>query len=66
VNEHGFEGNPHLEAVKRDAATEGAPVVAVCAAIEAEIADMDAADKAVFLADMGMSEPGLDRVIHAA
>jgi ribosome-binding ATPase len=66
VNEHGFEGNPHLEAVRRHAAAEGAPVVAVCAAIEAEIADMDPADKAVFLADMGMSEPGLDRVIHAA
>jgi ribosome-binding ATPase len=66
VREDGFEGNPHLEAVRRHAATEGAPVVAVCAAIEAEIADMSTEDKAVFLADMGMSEPGLDRVIHAA
>ncbi|MGZ8154952.1 MAG: redox-regulated ATPase YchF [Burkholderiales bacterium] len=66
VREDGFEGNPHLEAVRRHAATEGAPVVAVCAAIEAEIADMSAEDKAVFLADMGMSEPGLNRVIHAA
>jgi hypothetical protein len=66
VNEHGFEGNPHLEAVRRHAAAEGAPVVAVCAAIEAEIADMDPADKAVFLGDMGMSEPGLNRVISAA
>jgi len=65
VKEDGFEGNPHLEAVKRHAATEGAPVVAVCAAIEAEIGDMGAEDKAVFLADMGMTEPGLDRVIHA-
>jgi ribosome-binding ATPase YchF (GTP1/OBG family) len=51
--------------VRRHAATEGAPVVAVCAAIEAEIADMALEDKTVFLADMGMSEPGLDRVIHA-
>jgi ribosome-binding ATPase len=65
VREDGFEANPHLEAVKRYAASEGAPVVAVCAAIEAEIADMSAEDKGVFLADMGMSEPGLDRVIRA-
>jgi GTP-binding protein YchF len=66
VREDGFEGNPHLEAVRRHAAAEGAPVVAVCAAIEAEIADMSAEDKAVFLADMGMAEPGLNRVINAA
>jgi ribosome-binding ATPase len=66
VLEDGFEGNPHLEAVRRHAATEGAPVVAVCAAIEAEIADMSAEDKSVFLADMGMTEPGLNRVINAA
>ena len=66
VREDGFEGNPHLDAVRRHAAVEGAPVVAVCAAIEAEIADMSAEDKAVFLADMGMSEPGLNRVISAA
>jgi GTP-binding protein YchF len=65
VKEDGFEANPHLEAVRRHAATEGAPVVAVCAAIEAEIADMSTEDKTVFLADMGMTEPGLDRVIHA-
>ena len=65
VKENGFENNPHLDAVRRHAEAEGAPVVAVCAAIEAEIADMSAEDKTVFLADMGMSEPGLDRVIHA-
>jgi GTP-binding protein YchF len=65
VKEDGFANNPHLEAVQRHAATEGAPVVAVCAAIEAEIADMSTEDKKLFLADMGMSEPGLDRVIHA-
>jgi GTP-binding protein YchF len=65
VKENGFEGNPHLAAVKRYAEKEGAPVVAVCAAIEAEIADMSDEDKAVFLADMGMTEPGLNRVIRA-
>ena len=65
VKEDGFEGNPHLRAVQDYAAAEGAPVVAVCAAIEAEIADMDDEDKAVFLADMGMDEPGLNRVIRA-
>jgi len=66
VREDGFENNPHLEAVRRHAAAEGAPVVAVSAAIEAEIADMSTEDKAVFLEDMGMSEPGLNRVINAA
>ncbi|MFA7436657.1 redox-regulated ATPase YchF [Castellaniella sp.] len=65
VREDGFENNPHLQAVQDYAAGERAPVVAVCAAIEAEIADLDDADKAVFLEDMGMSEPGLDRVIRA-
>ena len=66
VREDGFEGNPHLEAVKALAAAEKSIVVPVCAAIEAEIGDMDDADKAVFLADMGMDEPGLNRVIRAA
>jgi GTP-binding protein YchF len=65
VKEDGFENNPHLEAVKQYAAKEKAPVVAVCAAIEAEIADLEDADKAEFLADLGMNEPGLDRVIRA-
>jgi len=65
VREGGFEGNPHLDAVRAHAAREKSPVVAVCAAIEAEIADMSDEDKKVFLADMGMDEPGLDRVIHA-
>ncbi|HTJ92803.1 MAG TPA: redox-regulated ATPase YchF [Pararobbsia sp.] len=65
VKEDGFENNPHLEAVQKHAAAEKSPVVAVCAAIEAEIADLDDEDKAVFLADMGMEEPGLDRVIRA-
>ncbi|MFZ4054769.1 MAG: redox-regulated ATPase YchF [Polynucleobacter sp.] len=66
VKEDGFENNPYLDAVKNHAAKEGAPVVAVCAAIEAEIADLDEADKTEFLTDLGMSEPGLDRVIRAA
>ena len=66
VIEGGFENNPLLEAVKTHAAKEGAPVVAICAKIEAEIADLSAEDKKVFLDDIGMSEPGLDRMISAA
>ena len=65
VKEDGFENNPHLDAVKAHAAKEKAPVVAVCAAIEAEIAELEDEDKKAFLADMGMDEPGLDRVIRA-
>ena len=65
VREGGFAGNPHLDAVVALAAREKAPVVAVCAAIEAEIGDMSDEDKAVFLEDMGMHEPGLNRVISA-
>ncbi|NDC05471.1 MAG: redox-regulated ATPase YchF [Burkholderiaceae bacterium] len=52
VKEDGFENNPHLEAVRQHAAKENSPVVAVCAAIEAEIADLDDADKNAFLADL--------------
>ncbi|MFL9955261.1 redox-regulated ATPase YchF [Paraburkholderia nemoris] len=66
VKDDGFENNPHLDAVAKFAAAEGAPVVAVCAAIEAEIADLEEADMEVFLQDMGMDEPGLNRVIRAA
>jgi GTP-binding protein YchF len=65
VKDDGFENNPFLDVVKQHAAAENAPVVAVCAAIEAEIGDLSDEDKAVFLADMGMEEPGLDRVIRA-
>ncbi|WP_334043906.1 redox-regulated ATPase YchF [Burkholderia ambifaria] len=65
VKDDGFENNPHLDAVRKYAESEHSPVVAVCAAIEAEIADLDDADKEAFLADMGMEEPGLDRVIRA-
>ena len=56
VEEGGFENNPLLEAVKTYAKEENAPVVAVCAKIETEIADLDDDDKAMFLADMGMEE----------
>jgi ribosome-binding ATPase len=66
VAEHGFSGNPLLERLRERAAREKAPVVAISAALEAQIADLDAEDKALFLDDMGMTEPGLDRVIRAA
>jgi ribosome-binding ATPase len=65
VGERGFHDNPLLNAVEAHAATEGAPVVPVCASLEAEIADLDGDDKLAFLADLGLTEPGLDRVIHA-
>jgi ribosome-binding ATPase len=65
VKEGGFQNNPHLTALEAYAKTQGAPVVAICAAVEAEIAEMEDADKAVFLTDLGMTEPGLDRLIRA-
>jgi len=65
VDEHGFTDNPLLDAVQAHAARESAPVVTVCAKIEADIADLPEQDKALFLHDMGMEEPGLDRVIRA-
>jgi ribosome-binding ATPase len=66
VLENGFHDNPHLDAVRRLAASEGAEVVPVCAAIEAEIAQLDEADRADFLKELGLDEPGLNRVIRAA
>ena len=66
VNEQGFTGNPLLDAVRTRAQQEGAVVVAVCAAIEAEIAQLADEDRADFLKDLGLAEPGLDRVIRAA
>lgn len=66
VEDHGFTNNSLLDAVREFAAKEHAPVVAVCAKTEADIADLDDADKEMFLEDMGMSEPGLNRVIRAA
>ncbi len=65
VNEEGFEDNPYLTQVEELAAQEGADVVAVCAAIEAEIAELDRDEAVEFLAELGLAEPGLDRVIHA-
>ncbi len=65
VDEGGFEDNPYLDAVRDIAAAENAVVVAVCAATEAEIAVLDEADRAEFLAELGLDEPGLDRVIRA-
>jgi ribosome-binding ATPase len=66
VSENGFTDNPLLNAVAGLGASEGAPVVAICAALEAQIFDMSAEDKSLFLADMGLDEPGLDRLIRAA
>jgi GTP-binding protein YchF len=65
VREDGFTNNPHLDKVRARAAAEGAEVVPVCAAIEEELSQLDDADKLAFLADMGLDEPGLNRVIRA-
>ncbi|HIG36200.1 MAG TPA: redox-regulated ATPase YchF [Oceanospirillaceae bacterium] len=65
VADDGFEDNPHLDAVIAYAATEDAQVVAICNQIEAEISELDDEDKREFLSDIGMTEPGLDRVIRA-
>lgn len=65
VAENGFENNPHLEQVRALAAKEHAQVVPVCAAIEAEISQLEEADRAEFLKEMGLAEPGLNRVIRA-
>jgi GTP-binding protein YchF len=64
VKEGGFENNPHLDAVRTHATQEKAEVVAICAAMEAEIADLAEEDKQIFLADMGLDEPGLNRLIR--
>jgi len=66
VAETGFKNNPLLAAVEKRAAGEGAVVVAVCAAIEAEIAQLDEADRLEFLKELGLEEPGLNRVIRGA
>jgi len=65
VDEQGFENNPLLDAVNAIAAAEGAEVVAICNKLEAEIAELEDEEKIEFLAEMGMTEPGLDRVIRA-
>jgi GTP-binding protein YchF len=66
VDEGGFENNPHLDRLRELAAAEGAPVVALCAKIESELAEMDDEDKMAFLADLGLEEPGLNRLARAA
>jgi ribosome-binding ATPase len=66
VNEDGFNNNPLLARVEELGKKEGAPVVAICAKIEAEIADLEDEDKTLFLEEMGLAEAGLDRVIRAA
>lgn len=66
VREDGFENNPFLDRIKAYAKEEGAEVVPVCAAFEAEVSQLDDADKEDFLAEIGMEEPGLNRVIRAA
>lgn len=66
VADNGFENNPLLKNVQEYAKREGAPVVAICASLEAEIADLSDEDKQVFLADLHLEEPGLNRLIRAA
>jgi ribosome-binding ATPase len=66
VSEQGFEDNPYLDRLNAYAALQNAPVVAICAKTEAELADMNDEDKAMFLAEMGQTEPGLNRLIRAA
>jgi GTP-binding protein YchF len=66
VAENGFANNPLLAALEKRAAAEGAVVVPVCAAIEAEIAQLEEAERSEFLAELGLKEPGLNRVIRAA
>ena len=65
VDEEGFENNPHLDVVTAIAMEEGAVVVAICNKLEAEIAELEDDEKLEFLQDLGMEEPGLDRVIRA-
>ncbi|MDF2179380.1 redox-regulated ATPase YchF [Aliiglaciecola sp. CAU 1673] len=65
VNEDGYENNPYLDKVREIAAAENAVVVAVCAAMESEIAELEEDERAEFMADMGLEEPGLNRVIRA-
>jgi len=66
VAEDGFENNPYLDRLREYAALQNAPVVAICAKMEAEMADMSDEDKQMFLAEIGQDEPGLNRLIRAA
>ena len=65
VSEDGFENNPLLDKLKEYADAQGAPVVAICAKIEAELSEMDDEDKKMFMAEIGQEEPGLNRLIRA-
>ncbi|WP_343627159.1 redox-regulated ATPase YchF [Roseateles puraquae] len=66
VSEDGFENNPFLDRLREYAASQNAPVVAICAKTEADLADMSDEDRTLFLAEMGQDEPGLNRLIRAA
>ena len=66
VSEDGFENNPLLERLQEYAAGQNAPVVAICAKMEADMSEMSDEDKAIFLEEMGQTEPGLNRLIRAA
>ena len=66
VDESGFENNPYLDKLRAYAQGQGAPVVAICAKTEAELSEMEDADKLMFLSEMGQTEPGLNRLIRAA
>ena len=65
VDEDGFDNNPHLDIVRAIAEQEGAAVVAICNKLESEIVELEDEERAEFLADLGMDEPGLDKVIRA-
>ncbi|GAA6141510.1 redox-regulated ATPase YchF [Hydrogenophaga sp. 5NK40-0174] len=65
VSEDGFENNPMLQRLEEYATSQGAPVVAICAKTEAELADMEDEDRLMFLQEMGQEEPGLNRLIRA-
>ena len=65
VSEDGFENNPLLDQLKAYAEAQGAPVVAICAKIEAEMSEMDDEDRDMFLEELGLEEPGLNRLIRA-
>lgn len=66
VSENGFTHNPLLDEVNTIASQEKAEIVVICAAIEAEIAELEDAEKALFLAELNLTEPGLSRLIHVA
>jgi ribosome-binding ATPase YchF (GTP1/OBG family) len=66
VDEGGFQNNPLLDKIVELGKKENAPVVSICAKIEAEISDLEDEDKALFLEELGLTEPGLDRVVRAA